>query len=108
MDHQFINRLETFVKNEGFSHLEIHRSSTSQTLSAVKDDTRLVVHVADGVVLPHRAEAMPNTPTELIAVRPIVPGVTDAIAGLPRVSGGAGAASGHRPDQPPVRDPAEK
>lgn len=100
MDHQLINRLETFVKNEGFSQLEIQRSSTSQTLSGVKDDTRLVLHIAVGVAVPTRAEAVPNTPTELIVTRPVVPGITNAITGLPQVAGGAGAVSGHKHDRP--------
>jgi len=56
-------------------------------------------YVAVGVAVPSRAEAVPNTPTEPIAVRPIAPGITNAIAGLPQVSGGAGSVSGqqHKP-----------
>lgn len=91
MDRHLIDRLETFIKNEGFEQLEITRSSTSHTLSAVKDETRLVLHVADGVAVPVRAEGLRNTPADLIAVRPIVPGMTAAITGLPEVSGGAGS-----------------
>ena len=100
MDRHFIDRMETFVKNEGFSQLEIQRSSTTQTLSAVKDDLRLVVHVAEGVAVPTRAEGLRNTPSDLIAVRPIVPGMTQAITGSPAVSGGGGAVTGHKHDRP--------
>lgn len=93
MDRHLIDRLETFVKNEGFEQVEINRASTSHTLSAVKDETRLVLHVADGVTVPTRAEAVRSTPADLIAVRPIVPGFTAAITGLPEVSGGGGGAA---------------
>jgi hypothetical protein len=108
MDRHLIDRLESFVKNEGFSQLDIQRSSTTQTLSAVKDETRLVVHVAEGIAVPARAEAVRNTPSELIATRPIVPGMTQAITGQPEVSGGGGAVSGRKPDRPQAEHMADE
>lgn len=96
MDRQLIERLKTFLENEGFAQLEIHRSSTSQTLSGSKETTRLVMHLADGVALPARAEAVAGTPADRIVTRPIVPGLTQAITGLPRLGGGGGAVAGRQ------------
>jgi hypothetical protein len=93
MDRQLIDRLETFVRNEGFTQVEIVRSSTSHTLSGVKDESRLVVHLAEGIALSSRSRAIEDTPSELIVVRPIVPGVTQAITGTPALAGGAGSAA---------------
>jgi len=94
MDRHLIDRLEEFVKNEGFSQIDILRSSNAHTLSAVKDESRLVVHLTEGVAVPLRAEALHETPSELIAVRPVVPGITEAITGSPAKSGGGGAVAG--------------
>ena len=94
MDRHLIDRLESFVKNEGFSQIDILRSSSAHTLSAVKDESRLVIHVTDDVAVPMRAEALHDTPAELIAVRPVVPGMTEAITGSAARSGGAGSVSG--------------
>jgi hypothetical protein len=101
MDRQLIDRLETFVKNEGFTQVDIVRSTNSQTLSATQGETRLVVHVTDDLAVPFRAEVVRDTPSELIAVRPIVPGVTEAITGGPGRSG-AGGGVGHA--RPPAKD----
>jgi len=93
MDHQLINRLETFVRNEGFTQVEIVRSTTSHTLSGVKDESRLVVHLAEGVARTSRSRAIEDTPSELIVVRPMVPGLTQAITGTPALAGGSGSAA---------------
>jgi len=98
MDRHLIDRLEAFVKNEGFGQIDIVRSSSAHTLSAVKDESRLVVHVTDDTAVPFRAEPLHDTPSELIAVRPVVPGMTQAITGSAARSGGGGAVSGREPE----------
>ena len=74
MDRHTIDRLEEFLKNEGFSGSSITRSSVSQTLTAAKGEVQIVVHLTEGVALSDRAEAITDTPAHLIAVRPMVPG----------------------------------
>ena len=99
MDRQLIDRLESFVKNEGFTQVDIVRSSTSHTLSGVKNDSRLVIHLAEGSVVPSRSRAIADTPADLIVVRPIVAGVSQAVTGEPFLAGGSGSAS-PAPDEP--------
>lgn len=74
MDRQITDRLKEFLKNEGFTQSTVQRSSVSQTLTASKDQLQIVVHLAEGVAVGSRAEAIANTPAHLIATRPMVPG----------------------------------
>jgi hypothetical protein len=87
------------VRNEGFSSIEIQRSTSSQTLSAEMEETRLVIHVDEEMPPPSRAEAVRNPQSELIAVRPIAPRGSDAIAGVAAVSGSAGSVSRGKADR---------
>jgi len=42
MKHEVIERLETLLRDEGFTNLSTLRSSHDVTISAAKGDTRLV------------------------------------------------------------------
>ena len=90
MKHEVIERLETLLRDEGFTNLTTLRASHDVTISATKGDTRLVTHVSERVSVPSHAQPHDQVPDpSVIAVRPKVPGMP---AGA--VPGGPGRASG--------------
>ena len=86
MKHEVIERLETLLRDEGFTNLTTLRASHDVTISATKGDIRLVTHVSERASVPSHAQAHDQVPDpSVIAVRPKVPGI----------SGGPGRASGN-------------
>ena len=85
MKHEVIERLQTLLRDEGFTNLSTLRASHDVTISAAKGDTRLVTHISDRVSVPSHAQPHDEVPDpSVIAVRPQVPGVpADAVSGLP-------------------------
>ena len=47
MKHEVIERLETLLRDEGFTNLTTLRASHDVTISATKGDTRLVTHLSE-------------------------------------------------------------
>jgi hypothetical protein len=94
MKNDVIERLETLLRDEGFTNLSTLRASHDVTLTAAKGETRLVTHISDRVSVPSRAQPHDEVPDpSVIAVRPQVPGiVTDPVTGAPGRAGGSGAA----------------
>ena len=96
MKHDVIERLETLLRDEGFTNISTLRASHDATISAAKGDTRLVAHVTDRVSVPSHAQPHDQGPDpSVIAVRPQVPGVpADPVSGIPRRAGGSGLTKG--------------
>jgi hypothetical protein len=46
MKHEVIERLQTLLRDEGFTNLHTLRASHDVTISAAKGDTRLVTHIS--------------------------------------------------------------
>jgi len=92
MKHEVIERLETLLRDEGFTNLTTLRASHDVTISASKGDTRLVTHVSERVSVPSHAQPHDQVPDpSVIAVRPKVPGMpADAVSGGPGRAGGSG------------------
>ncbi len=92
MKYDVIERLEAFLREEGFTNLTTLRASHDVTISAAKGDTRLVTHVSDRVSVPSHAQPHDEVPDpSVIAVRPQVPGVpVNAESGIPGRAGGSG------------------
>ena len=90
MKHEVIERLETLLRDEGFTNLTTLHASHDVTISAAKGDTRLVTHVTDRVSVPSHAQPHDEVPDpSVIAVRPQVPGIpADPVSGLPAGAGG--------------------
>ena len=95
MKHEVIERLETLLRDEGFTNLTTLHASHDVTISAAKGDTRLVTHVTDRVSVPSHAQPHDEVPDpSVIAVRPQVPGIpADPVSGLPG-RGGSGLTKG--------------
>ena len=93
MKHEVIERLETLLRDEGFTNLTTVRASHDVTISAAKGDTRLVTHVTERVSVPSHAQPHDQVPDPSVtAVRPKVPGIpADAVSGGPGRAGGSGA-----------------
>ena len=96
MKHDVIERLETLLRDEGFTNLNTLRASHDVTISAAKGDTRLVTHLSERVSVPSHAQPHDEVPDpSVIAVRPQVPGVPiDAASGPPGRAGGSGLTKG--------------
>ncbi len=94
MQYDIIERLETFLGEEGFTNLSTLRASHDVTLTATRGETRLVTHISDRVPVPSRAQAYDEVPDpSVIAVRPQVPGIpADPVTGSPGRAGGNGPA----------------
>jgi hypothetical protein len=92
MKHEVIERLQTLLRDEGFTNLHTLRASHDVTISAAKGDTRLVTHISERVSVPSHAQPHDDVPDpSVIAVRPQVPGIAaDPVTGTPRRSGGSG------------------
>lgn len=99
MKHDVIERLDSFLREEGFTNVTIQRASHDVTLAASKGDTRLVAHLSDRVAVPARAQAHDRVPDpSAIAVLPLVPGLPVATApGTRGTGGGSGAAKAASP-----------
>lgn len=93
MQYDIIDRLEAFLRDEGFTNLSTLRASHDVTLTAVKGRTRLVTHLSDRVSVPSRAQPHDEVPDpSVIAVRPQVPGIpASLVTGSPVRAGGSGA-----------------
>jgi hypothetical protein len=94
MKNEVVERLQTLLRDEGFTNLSTTRASHDVTISATKGDTRLVTHISERVSVPSYAQPHDEVPDpSVIAVRPQVPGVpVDAVSGLPVRAGGSGMA----------------
>ena len=93
MKHDVIERLETLLRDEGFTNFSTLRASHDVTLTAAKGDTRLVTHISDRVSVPAHAQPHDEVPDpSVIAVRPRVPGVPpDPATGMPGRASASGA-----------------
>jgi hypothetical protein len=96
MKHEVIERLQTLLRDEGFTNLNTTRASHDVTISAAKGDTRLVTHISERVSVPSHAQPHDEVPDpSVIAVRPQVPGIaTDPVTGTPKRAGGSGLSKG--------------
>lgn len=96
MKHEVIERLQTLLRDEGFTNLTTQRASHDVTISAAKGDTRVVTHLTDRVSVPSHAQPHDQVPDpSVIAVRPQVPGIpVDPVSGAPGRAGGSGAGKG--------------
>ena len=96
MQQDFIERLEAFLRDEGFANLSTQRASHDVTLTAANGKTRLVAHLSDRVSVPSRAQPADEVPAPaVIAIRPQVPGIPAGLAaGGPGWSSGSGATGG--------------
>ena len=56
MKHEVIERLQTLLRDEGFTNLHTLRASHDVTISAAKGDTRLVTHISERVSVPSHAQ----------------------------------------------------
>lgn len=94
MMNDVMERLESLLRDEGFTNFSTLRASHDVTLTAAKGETRLVTHISDRVSLPYRAQPHDEVPDpSVVAVRPQVPGIaTDPVTGAPGRSGGSGMA----------------
>ena len=94
MKNEVVERLQTLLRDEGFTNLHTQRASHDVTISATRGDTRLVTHISERVSVPSHAQPHDEVPDpSVIAVRPQVPGVpVDAVSGLPGRTGGSGTA----------------
>jgi hypothetical protein len=92
MKNEVIERLQTLLRDEGFTNLTTLRASHDVTISAAKGDTRLVTHLTERVSVPSHAQPHDDVPDpSVIAVRPQVPGIpVDPVSGTPRRAGGSG------------------
>ena len=93
MKHDVVDRLETLLRDEGFTNLTTLRATHDVTISATRGDTRLVTHLSDRISVSSHAQPHDQVPDpSVIAVRPQVPGIpVDAVSGLPGRAGGSGA-----------------
>lgn len=96
MQHDVIERLDSFLREEGFTNVTIQRASHDVTLAASKGDTRLVTHLSDRVAVPARAQPHDQVPDQsAIAVLPLAPSVPVATApGERSTGGGSGGGKG--------------
>jgi ABC-type dipeptide/oligopeptide/nickel transport system ATPase subunit len=92
MKHDVIERLQTLLRDEGFTNLSTLRASHDVTISAAKGDTRLVTHISERVSVPYHAQPHDEVPDpSVIAVRPQVPGIpSDPVTGTPGRAAGSG------------------
>jgi hypothetical protein len=58
MGREILERMESILKEEGFTHLSIHAGSHSWTLSGNREGLRAVVHLTDREEPAHRSEAI--------------------------------------------------
>src|SRR5579863_10074188 len=96
MKNEVIERLQTLLRDEGFTNLSTTRASHDVTISAAKGDTRLVTHLSNRVSVPAHAQPHDEVPDpSVIAVRPQVPGIpVDPASGAPGRAGGSGVTKG--------------
>jgi len=52
MKHEVIERLQTLLRNEGFTNLHTLCAGHDVSISAAKGDTRLVTHISERVSVP--------------------------------------------------------
>ena len=92
MKHEVIERLQTLLRNEGFTNLHTLRAGHDVSISAARGDTRLVTHISERVSVPSYAQPHDEVPDpSVIAVRPQVPGIAAGpVTGAPMRSGGSG------------------
>ena len=57
MMNEVVERLQTLLRDEGFTNLSTTRASHDVTISAAKGDTRLVTHISERVSMPSYAQA---------------------------------------------------
>lgn len=96
MKNDVMERLDSFLREEGFSNITIQRASHDVTLVATKGDTRLITHLSDRVAVPSRAQAHDRVPDpSAVAVLPQVPGLRASLAsGSRRMGSGSGGIKG--------------
>ncbi len=76
MKHEVVERLETLLRDEGFTNLTTLRASHDVTISATRGETRLVTHISERVSVrfpacrPTRCRAAPGGPAEAASARP--------------------------------------
>jgi hypothetical protein len=96
MKHEVVERLETLLRDAGFTNVTTLRATHDVTISAAKGDTRLVTHLSERVSVPSHAQPHDEVPDpSVIAVRPQVPGIlADPVSGIPGRAGGSGRTKG--------------
>src|SRR5260370_40747905 len=62
MKHDDIERLETLLRDEGFTNLNTLRASHDVTISAAKGDTRLITHRIESASAPSHAQPHDDVP----------------------------------------------
>jgi len=62
MKHEVIERLQTLLRNEGFTNLHTLRAGHDVSISAARGDTRLVTHISERVSVPSYAHSHDEVP----------------------------------------------
>ena len=102
MEHELIERIAALLRESGYRNVTRRKSSISETLSADRDGTTVVVHFGQAVAAP-TATAVPHSmaPKDLqILMKAAMPGLTgpagmEALRAL-RQGGGGGSAGQNR------------